>query len=174
MSYLDWLAMIAMPDGEMRYRYAKVLYVLDQIEFTWLDSVPFDKNRCKDGEQLRVIFEDETELPCDKYGPCSVLEMMVALAARCEGQLMYDPDEGDRTSIWFWEMFENLGLDSYGDSEFDESEVRRIVMNFLNREYYPDGYLGPFYVAECKKDLRKVDLWYQLNLYMQEKYFKNL
>lgn len=171
MSYLDWLAIIAMPDGELRCKYAQVLYLLDQIEFTW--TMYSDRNRATDGEHLRVVFEDETGMFCDKSGPASVLEVLVALASRCEEQLMYDPDEGDRTYVWFWEMFENLGLDLFEDEWFDKQEVLEIVRRFLEREYYPDGYLGAFWIPKYEKDMRKIDLWYQLNYYMQEKFFKN-
>jgi hypothetical protein len=158
--------MIAFPDGEKRSYYVEVLKGLYNIDFGWI--LDRDQNRAKDGEQLRVIFEDETDCPCEKYGPCSVLEMMLALAMRCESQIMYDPDEGDRVHIWFWEMFHNLGLDELGEDDFDELIFSSIIQRLLGREYSKDGRGGLFYIPNCHRDMRKIEIWYQLNFYLQE------
>lgn len=166
MNYFDWLAMIAFPDGEKRSYYVEVLKGLYDIDFGWV--LDRDQNRAKDGEQLRVMFEDETDCPCEKYGPCSVLEMMLALAMRCESQIMYDPDEGDRVHIWFWEMFRNLGLDELGEDDFDELIFSSIIQRLLGREYSKDGRGGLFYIPNCHRDMRKIEIWYQLNFYLQE------
>ena len=158
--------MIAFPDGEKRSYYVEVLKGLYDIDFGWV--LDRDQNRAKDGEQLRVMFEDETDCPCEKYGPCSVLEMMLALAMRCESQIMYDPDEGDRVHIWFWEMFRNLGLDELGEDDFDELIFSSIIQRLLGREYSKDGRGGLFYIPNCHRDMRKIEIWYQLNFYLQE------
>ena len=168
MNYFDWLGMIAFPDGVQRSEYYDALRKLYDVEFRW--SMTMDRNRAKDGEQLRVIFEDEVGEPCDKFGPCSVLEMMVALAIRCESQIMYDPDEGDQTHIWFWEMFNNLGFSSFDNEFYDEREMRIILRRFLDRDYDPDGYGGPFYIQNFDGDMRKIEIWYQLSYYLQAKF----
>ena len=168
MTYLDWLAIIAFPDGEQRSLYSKVLTRLYEVDFFAI--LPRDENRAKDGESLREEYEELSGECCEKSGPCSVLEMMVALAARCESQIMFDPDEGDRTDLWFWEMFDNLGLSClYGD-RFDEREFRRIIVTFLNRKFGADGYLGPFYIPDFEGDMRKIELWYQLGYYIESKF----
>lgn len=46
--------------------------------------------------------------------PCSVLEMIIALAIRLEEHIMDDPDIGNRTGQWFWDMIVSLGLGFYG------------------------------------------------------------
>ena len=51
--------------------------------------------------------------------PCSVLEMMIALSMRCEEQIMDDPDIGNRTGQWFWDMIDNLGLGEHERLKFD-------------------------------------------------------
>ena len=168
MSYIDWLAMIAFPDGVQRSVYSEVLLGLYSTDFYGI--VRGDENRAKDGVYLRYTFEDETGEECDKCGECSVLEMMVALAMRCEDQLMFDPDEGDRTSIWFWEMFDNLGFSCLYDDAFDEREFRKILRTFLNREYYDDGYLGPFYIKNFEGKMTQIELWYQLGYYIESKF----
>lgn len=168
MSYLDWLEWIVFPDINECKCYSKVLSGLFDIEFDW--KIDHDRNRAKDGLGLRERYEEEMDVSCWKDGPCSVLEMMVALAMRCEDQIMYDPDEGDRTWMWFWEMFNNLGLSALTDDFFDEREFRAVVSRFLGRRYRRDGYGGPFYIPETELDMRKVELWYQLNYYLQSKF----
>ena len=168
MSYLDWLAFIAIPDGERRESYQNLILALYNEEFYW--SVEHDENRADEGEYLRLIFENETGEYCDNYSPCSVLEMLVALAIRWENELMYDPDEGDRTSVWFWEMIENLGLDSLDNYRFDIDEFSIIMDRFMGRTYDSDGYGGLFYIEDFDYDMRKIELWYQLNYYVKSHY----
>ena len=111
-------------------------------EFYW--SVDHDENRAEDGLNLRERFADEFGYDYDFLdGPgsseCTILEMMVALASRCENEIMYNPDEGDRTWVWFWGMIENLGLTGMDDAHFNPWYVNRILDIFLNREYEKDG-----------------------------------
>ena len=42
------------------------------------------------------------------YISCSVLEMMVALAICCEETYMDNPNIGNRTGQWFWNMVKNI------------------------------------------------------------------
>ena len=103
--------------------------------------------------------------------PCSVLEMMLALSIRCEEHIMDDPEIGNRTGEWFWIMIVNLGLGSMDDTRYDEEYVDDILDKFLNREYDADGTGGLFPVRNpryAQYDLRNVDIWYQLNWYLQE------
>ena len=107
---------------------------------------------------------------CEKQGPCSVLEMLIALAIGCENYIMYDPDEGDRTDIWFWGMIENLGLDALDDWAFNYEEFNAIIRRFLDRKYDKDGYGGPFFIENFERDMRKLELWYQLNYYLKSRF----
>ena len=147
--------------------YRKLLAYLRSIEFTY--SIPRDKNRAEDGLDLRYRFAYETNIKHAEdyiHGPCSVLEMMVALAIRCEENIMDDPSYGNRTGQWFWGMIVNLGLGFMTDSRFDEQFVDDIIFRFLNREYEPDGKGGLFTVRNCKYDLRTVEIWYQMCWYL--------
>jgi len=168
-TYFDWLCERAIPDRYKRGSYQKLMLALYSEDFYW--SVANDGNRAGDGEQLRVIFEEETGYECEKDGPCSVFEMMLALAINCENSIMYDPDEGDRTSVWFWEMIENLGLDGLDDWHFDIDTFDLVVRRFLDRKYDRDGYGGPFFIKGFRRDMRRIELWYQLNYYLKDKYF---
>lgn len=150
--------------------YRKLLIRLHDTEFRYL--IPRDRNRAEDGLSLRYRFaltcdEDSYELIMDSIeGPCSVLEMMVALAIRCEENIMDDPNIGDRTGQWFWGMVNNLGLGAMLDTRFDEQYVDEVIERFLDREYERDGTGGLFTIKRCDYDLRGVEIWYQLCWYL--------
>ena len=106
MTYFDWLVYQISPDYHMRERYSELLFALYSTEFFW--ALPRDINRAKDGLDLRKQYEREVGSEIDIFGPCTCLEMMIALAIRCENELMYDPDFGDRTDQWFWMMIDTF------------------------------------------------------------------
>ena len=97
---------------------------------------------------------------------CSVLEMMVALALRCEETIMDDPKYGNRTKQWFWEMIKSLGLKNANDRLFDEDTFNRIMGQFLHRQYSRDGKGGLFYIRDCRDDLTDYDIFTQLCWYI--------
>lgn len=147
--------------------YRKLLMRLHDIEFTWF--IPHDDNRADDGIQLRRRYGlDQNDVSLSRYltGPCSVFEMMVALAIRCEETIMDDAAMGDRTGQWFWGMVHNLGLTPMTDSKFDRDFVDSVIARFLDREYEPNGKGGLFTVRHCAQDLRTVEIWCQLSWYL--------
>lgn len=152
-----------------RISYNKLLVYLHSTEFKW--SLPMDRNRSEDGIDLRYRFAYQhpaLDNDVERYlhGPCSVLEMMIALAIRCEETIMDDPRKGDRTQQWFWGMIASLGLASMHDDIFDRRFVDYTVNRFLDRDYEPNGKGGLFTIRNCDKDLRNVEIWYQLNWYL--------
>lgn len=166
--YFEWLCDII---DSRRYAkqvsYRKLLLHLHNIEFTWF--VPHDDNRADDGIQLRrrfALMRDEPGLQRYLDGPCSVFEMMVGLALRCEEWITDDTQFGDRTGQWFWGMIRNLELNGMRDSKFDREYVDDVIARLLNREYAPDGRGGLFTVRNCEYDLRTVELWVQLSWYL--------
>ena len=162
--YFEWLYHIACGDRfAPGISYRSLLAHLHEIEFIF--SIPRDSNRAEDGIDLRYRFAHED---ADRYlrGPCSVLEMMLALAIRCEETIMDDPAKGDRTGQWFWGMISNLGLGGMTDERYNRDYVDDCVNRFLYREYEPDGKGGLFRVRNCDEDLRRVELWYQLCWYL--------
>lgn len=170
--YFAWLCRVVCGDRySKRISYKKLLAHLHDIEFTYL--IRADRNRAEDGVDLRHRFtvvngyEDSYHAIMDALdGPCSVLEMMVALSIRCEETIMDDPDIGDRTGQWFWGMIVNLGLGAMNDSRFNSLLVDEAVSRFLNRDYEPDGRGGLFRIRNCDTDLRSVEIWYQLCWYL--------
>ena len=161
LEYFKWMYNIVCAD---RYTssnsYEKLLMYLHDVEFTY--TIKRDADRFYDGINLRRRFGQQID------GPCSVLEMMVALAIRCEETIMTDPKFGDRTSQWFWQMIVNLGLGGETDSRFDKEYVRDVVDQFLHRNYQRDGRGGLFTVKEYQYDLRDVDIWTQMMWYLDD------
>lgn len=150
----------------------------------YLYSCPFtssyanDCNRVQDGEDMRFRFVEAfmernyTYHDVYKYltHDCNMLEMMAALAQKCEDHIMGDPEVGDRSGEWFWGMLKNTHLDSMSDECFDICEVEKIVSNIINHKYDRNGDGGLFSVKNPQIDMRRAELWYQMNWYLGELY----
>lgn len=155
-----------------QYRYNKLLSHLFVMTFEY--SIPLDCDRASDGINLRYRFGSENNIEhhvileeIDIYD-CSVLEMMIALSVRCEEHLIDDPDEGIHPEKWFWEMIFSMGLDFYDDEHFDIDAVNERVYKMLYRKYAPNGYGGLFTLSDPPRDLRTVEIWYQMMWYLVE------
>lgn len=166
--YFEWLWNFTKCRGHSQNR--KIITLLHNIEFRY--SIPMDANREEDGIDLRYRFITEVGIPKNYQevygyldGPCSVLEMMIALAIRCEESIMDDPDIGDRTSEWFWLMMKNLGLNYMSDRKFDRDIAEEKISIFLDRKYKRNGE-GGLFVVNGRRDLRKVEIWYQMCWYL--------
>ena len=170
--YFAWLCNLVCEDRFAKaVSFDRLLAHLHDTVFRY--SIPRDRNRAEDGIELRYRFSlvyDNGYSP--DYivdildGPCSVLEMMIALATRCEEDYMDNPHLGNRTSQWFWGMVVSLGLGSMSDSRYDERLVDDILDRFLDRDYAPNGKGGLFTIRNCDRDLRDVEIWYQLCWYL--------
>lgn len=171
-SYFIWLCKLV--DSE-RYSkvtsFTKLLRQLHGTEFQYI--IRQDYNREADGRDLRSRFcyelgYDDTNVK--RYldvGTASVLEVLVALSVRCEDQFMEDLEYGNRTSKWFWDMIENLGLKTMTDSNYDAEYVRHILCRFMNREYEANGQ-GGLFTVHTDRDMRSVEIWYQMCWYINE------
>lgn len=149
--------------------YRKLFEYLYQVEFTF--TISNDINRARDGVDLRYRFameEDDETIVMALDGPCSVLEMMIALAIRCEETIMDNTTYGDRTGQWFWNMMANLGIGLMTDDIFDIDVVEEKIYTFLDRRYSPDGKGGLFYIKGCEDDLRDFEIWVQLCWYLDK------
>lgn len=142
---------------------------------------PMDSNRNIDGIHLRNRFASSHRINVDEFKEyyngidfgifkdyCSVLEMMAALAIRCEESIMDDPAYGDRTDRWFWIMINNLELDAMENDLYNKEYVEYIIENMLDRNYDYHGAGGLFYVNNPREDMKNVEIWYQLCWYLNE------
>lgn len=172
--YFDWLYdYVCQSRVHDKNSYKKLFMVLHNTEFIF--SIPNDINRAKDGEDLRwrfISYIDDREhisIPFKNVeGPCSVLEMMIALAIRCEESIMDDAQYGDRTSQWFWGMMKSLGIGLMSDDVFDRDYILEHINRFLYRQYEPNGKGGLFYIRDTQEDLRDVEIWIQLCWYLDQ------
>lgn len=171
--YFDWLVSTVSKHGNYNGKnYRKLFAYLNTRSFFYI--LPMDGNRSEDGIDLRYsgfawqcgVQQHEIERYLDRQD-CSVLEMMVCLAIRAEA-IVGDPEVGDRTSKWFWDMIESLGLMEMDDIHYNEDRVSYIVDCFLNRDYKPNGKGGLFTLKDPPHDLRAAEIWNQMCWYLSE------
>lgn len=170
--YFDWMYQLVVDDRYSNQSYRRLFARLHDTEFVY--TIPMDGNRAEDGIELRYRFGREHHYADSMIAaflddrPCSVLEMMTALAIRCEEHIMDNPDIGNRTGQWFWSMLVSLGLGSETDSRFDICYVDRQIDRFLDHDYAVNGKGGLFTVNDPPRDMRSVEIWYQMNWYLNE------
>lgn len=141
---------------------------LHSTEFVWI--VPWDDNRAADGVALRPRFfveqgGDSDEAKAYKHIPCSLLEMFIAFAERIPDVV----NEHFTSREWFWEMMHNLRLDVQNDASFDGEYVAGVLDTFVWRLYNFSGNGSAFPLFEPTRDIREVDLWYQLFDYVKDR-----
>lgn len=167
--YIEWLCTerLRLEADEIKL-YFKLFGCLLNIEFS--SGHPNDSRREGEGLILREDFEYETGLYLEGLCPrCSFLEMLVALAYRCERQLMRSSYYGDRTSKWFFDMIKSLGLiDCTGPkwSSSTASYIDTVCKEMMNRKRCLFEYKG------SKKNINE-EIWRQLCSYINEKYVDN-
>jgi len=176
--YFEWLKSLVDASED----YSMLWWQLHHTDYVWI--VDMDENRAADGKYLRYSFTvtaydriDYNPEEVEEYlsGPCSVFEMLVALAKRIEHDIMDDIDEGDRTGQWFNEMIANLGLDKYDDAHYNSSEIEEIVWRFMGRKYPKNG-KGNVFLASQKVGqkggplFQYQEIWTQMQNYFLEKY----
>lgn len=175
--YFDWLCeLINLRPG----MYDILIHELYSIDFKWV--IDLDQNRADDGIIVRYDFHSKSSQSKDlERKPCSVLEMIIALAMKMN-YLLDDEDRGDRTRIWFWEMIFNLGFKDYTDASFKApygrdlnrlNDIHEKCDRWMNREFGYDGFGSLFPLNKPHRDQRKIHLIDQMNDYILEKYIVN-
>lgn len=172
--YFDFLCDIIRDDRNRGDDFSLLLERLHSIEFYSL--VPNDENRIEDGKKLRDKFNDEMAhtgpFVCEN-DPCTVLEMMIGLTFRMEMDLIESPFEKNPAEC-FWILVDNLNLgwcDNY--AYYQEEGLQAInekIYNLLSRNYDRNGQGGLFPLNKATNDQRRVEIWYQMSLYLQENY----
>lgn len=170
--YFEWMIRLVCDGKYSRgLSWRKLFRLLHETEFIYI--LEMDGNRADDGIDLRYRFAFDSgyneRTINDALGdhPCSMLEMMVALAQRCEEHITDDPDSGNRTGKWFFEMIESLGLLDMDDERFDKLIAADILDRFMRREYRSDGRGGLFTISG-HYDMRSAEIWYQMMWYLNE------
>ena len=171
--YFDWLCHFITdprhssiehdPSAGTYETYSRLLHDLYSTDFYW--TVFNDGNREQDGLTLRKEYPAMVELGDKK---CSILEMMIALALRCEENIMDEPEEGNRTATWFWGMISNLGLGEQCDIQYRPAKTEAVLSIFLAREYATNGKGGLFTVHNIDCDMANIEIWYQMCFYLDE------
>lgn len=148
------------------FGHRRLLITLYSTPFKW--SLPTDASREVDGRSLRYLFDPKFE-QC-KVESANVLEVLIALAIRCEDDIMQDEEKGNRTALWFWLMIKHLGLWDQTDFVYNEAIVEEKLDMFLDRKYEKDGTGSIFYTTRSDRDFRHADLWYQMVWYLDEQF----
>ena len=166
--YFEYLCSFVCDDYQEKY-YKKLLFKLFSTDFYAINDM--DNNRISDGFELRDSFVNDfhgniSEPEFFINSACSILELMVALAVRCENDIMNSPKYGNRTAKWFWKMVGSLGLLDMDDGRYDEIHVNYILEDFINHNYSFDGRGSLFYVQNSSIDMRNLEIWSQMNLYL--------
>lgn len=170
--YFDWMYDLVCNTDYSDLTYYELLSTLNDIDFVYINER--DVNRAIDGVDFRYRFGYECGYSNEMIQtyldtkPCSVLEMMIALAFRIEETIMDDPEYGDRTGQWFWNMIVSLGLGSMCDTRFDRAHVEDVIYRFLNRDYKRNGEGGLFTTQDASHDMRTAEIWYQAMWYLND------
>lgn len=157
--YYLWLESLV-NDGN----HSKLIRYLYESPYRW--QFTLDENRAAGGLNLRGKFAYENGINIQDVGvgPCSILEMLIALADRMVEILTMDI--GD----WFWDLMRNLGLDRFDDAHFDEGGINYILNVWLDRHYDEHGNGSLFPLREYPGDCRNLDIWGQMNAWISENF----
>lgn len=170
--YFQWLCELVRADGEDSY----ILLCKRLHETPFIPKVDRDENRAMDGMQLRERYESRNGCfrYLEKLGPCSIFEMMIALAERMDYELSSCDDDEVKLDIYFWEMIRNLELDGFTDEKYcaytDDYFIGECLNRFVHRSYMRNGKYGLFPLRCPKGDQRQVEIWLQMNAYIMENY----
>lgn len=159
--YQNWLMDIVIDRGHQGYE--SLLDTLFNTEFYW--SVKMDENRAADGIHLRTVFNDQTGYSISDYDPCSVLEMMIALAVRGSEDILWD-GENNYTPYLFWTMIDNLGLSDCKNRGYNEQYVLENLRIFMDRS----GEISLFGLSHFPKFAKSLEIWYQMQEWISQEF----
>lgn len=170
--YFLWLCRmvgIGHPEGKPYYMLCQQLH-----ETTFRAMIPYDRNRAKDGLDLRDRYFRQTKSMPDVMvlnRECTVLEMLVALALRMEFE-----DRDGTCQKWFYQMISNLGLDIFTDTlmgrDPDEStaaSIKAALDDFMDRRYKKDGTGHNIFITyDSLRNMKFEEIYYQMARYLEE------
>ena len=141
----------------------QLLRMLDGIIYRY--RIQKDENRAVDGLLLREEFATiYPDIPI-KNGPCTVLEMLVGLACRVDRDITGTSYEEHPEQL-FWIFIQNLCINIHMNFE----EVDRIVEKWMDGKFDKTGQGGLFPLRHPTRDMRRVEIWYQLSAWLEENF----
>lgn len=169
--YFQWLCKRA--GIPRKHKYLRVAGELHGLLFRPGNAIETDANRANDGLQQRVIFMERygPQGSSSSRGPCTMLEFLIGLSQRMSF-IMGTEDNDLHTEFYFCRLLENLRLGKLTDDRYDELNgdffVQEAVDRVLFRTYERDGSGGLFPLKRAFEDQRKVEIWYQMQQFLQE------
>ncbi len=161
--YLRWLEEQLGTGG--RRTYWDLTNLMFDMEFTW--SVPMDDNRLVDARDLRTEFATGVGVPISHVqdlAPVSFLEILIVLSRKLTFVA------GGSAPGWAYVLLGNLELRRMFDplTQRKAQRAQEIMQTVIQRKYMPDGTGGFFPLAWPDGDQTTIELWYQLNAYVEE------
>lgn len=161
--YIEWLF-----DRYGQEGYLELFKELSQRNYEY--QFLLDENRAQAGLALReqCAYETGVYLSDVADGPCSCLEMLCAL-----GSSMYDMSGVNDPRYFVCVLLQNLGLERfrYHLTDKDKEEINRHLDTWLTRSYDKNGHGSIFdFNGHTTKDIRSMDVWSQMNLYLNTFY----
>lgn len=159
--YYEWLtSQIAIPNGRT---YEELFERMHNLEFVWI--VPHDNNRLQDALDLRVQYMNEFPGRL-AGGSATFLEVLIALSRRTAFTA------GGEAEDWAWKLLKNLRLTKAYDPWTAQKarSTEEILETVIWRTYHHSGKGGFFPLKDPFEDQTKVEIWYQMNAYVNEMY----
>lgn len=161
--YYDWLVK-QIHDFQ---GYNGLFSILHDREFVW--TIDKDDNRVHDATDLRGYFlsgyprdSNHSTYPFQPF--VSVLEVIIGISRR----LAFVAGGDDR--VWARQLIENLGLGDFRDplTSFQKRVINNTLDTLIWRQYEPNGHGGFFPLNRPREDQTKIEIWHQLNEYVNE------
>lgn len=175
--YFHWLQKKSGVEGALSSMLAETVFV----SVDGLDDILVDKTK----EEIRRQYAEEIaekENLNDKEtetlyksirGDCCLFEVIFCLSVSLN-DMFEDSDAYDGPSHFFGILMSNAGFDLYDDEDMDtigeqvKEYWQRCIDRILERKYEPDGTHGLFPVKEPERDLRRISLWQQMNIWVDQ------
>lgn len=167
--YLGWLYQQTGYPQEGRHPQTHWCLLQQMHKTPFVVHIPNDLNRAVDGQDLRFEFLDlhliHSSDPAWLEKDCTMLELLIALAR----QLAFET--AGELGVWFWHLISVLGLMHYDDRNYNitaEGVIDETLNRVNHRQYEYNGQGGLFPLRNPHQDQREVELWIQLNAYLNE------
>ena len=159
--YYEWLiSQVQIPNAKS---YRGLFEAMHNAEFHW--TIPNDDNRIQDAVDLRHVFLDEKGSGRIALEGATLLEVLVSLSQRVAFTA------GGQPRKWAWKLLKNLRLTQKSDPLTDEDleRINDVLDALVWRTYAKDGRGGFFPLNHPEEDQTKVEIWYQMNNYVNER-----